>query len=130
MTYFQTSDFDYVLEEGLIAQRPAAQRDQSRLMTLRRNDGHINHRLFIDLPLLLKAGDLLIVNDTRVIPGKFHLVRSTGGRIEGLFLQQRDDGLWQVLLKNAGRCRVGETLAFAADASLRLELVEALGEGR
>lgn len=125
------NDFDYQLDESLIAQRPAEPRDLSRLMVLNRGDGRMQHRIFRELPDLLIRGDLLIVNDTRVIPSRFFCRRCTGGRIEGLFLNEPQAGRWAVLLKGAGRCRAGERLRLQrAQAAIELYLVENLGEGR
>lgn len=119
----RTSDFDYELPRDRIAQRPLARRDESRLMVLDRRRGSVEHAVFKELPGLLRPGDLLVVNDTRVIPARFGLRRRTGGRIEGLFLRELSTGQWEVMLKGAGRCKVGEELAFPADAGLvgRLE---------
>jgi len=86
------------------------------------------HHVFADLPKLLREGDVLVLNDTRVIPARFFGRRETGGRIEGLFLREDSEGRWRVMLKGAGRCKAGERLT--ADNDLRLELVENLGQGR
>ncbi|MDK1031661.1 MAG: S-adenosylmethionine:tRNA ribosyltransferase-isomerase, partial [Planctomycetia bacterium] len=83
----QVDDFGYELPQRLIAQKPAAQRDRSRLMVVRREGGAPEHCVFTDLPRLLLPGDLLVLNDTRVIPARFFARRSTGGRMEGLFLR-------------------------------------------
>ncbi len=121
--------FNYDLDPGLIAQAPLPQRQESRLMRLRRSDGDIQHCRFWQLPQLLAAGDLLVVNDTAVIPARFFCRRATGGHIEGLFLREPEAGLWEIMLKNAGRCRIGEAIAFVDDdASLTLR--ENLGQGQ
>jgi S-adenosylmethionine:tRNA ribosyltransferase-isomerase len=131
-----TADFDYALDESLVAQSPLAQRDESRLMVLHRGDGRIGDRRFSELPSLLRRGDLLVLNDTRVIPAKFFCRRGSGGRIEGLFLRETRRGEWEVLLKNAGRCKAGESLAMTTPdggetaAPARIELKENAGEGR
>ena len=122
------SDFAYPLDAERIAQAPGERRDASRLMSLRRAEGEIGHHRFADLPDLLREGDLLVLNDTRVIPAKFAARRATGGRIEGLFLREERIGVWEVMLKNAGRCKPGETLDPGAGATL--ELGENLGAGR
>lgn len=125
----QAADFDYPLEEELIAQQPLERRDQSRLMRLRRVDGAISHHVFRELPRLLRPGDLLVLNDTRVILARITCRRASGGRIEGLFLREIRPGRWEVMLKGAGRCRPGECLELlGADETLRLE--HNLGEGR
>ncbi len=124
------SDFEYPLASELIALKPPAGRDESRLMTLTRHDGRLSHYRFSNLPALLREGDLLVLNDTRVVPAKFAARRKTGGRIEGLFCREIELGEWEVLLKGAGRCKTGETLLAEADCEVRLELRENLGEGR
>jgi len=126
----QVSQFDYHLPTELIAQQPLARRDLSRLMCLDRATGKLRHRVFTELPELLRAGDLLVVNDTRVIPAKFLCQRTTGGKVEGLLLRELQPGRWEVLLKNADRCRPGEVLAFAADETCRLRLGENPDQGR
>ncbi len=125
-----TSDFDYPLETELIAQAPLERRDESRLMTLERSCGAIGHRVFRELPDLLTPGDLLVMNDTRVIPAKFATRRRTGGRIEGLFLREISDEQWEVMLKGAGKCKDGEVLALEGADGVVLELQENLGAGR
>ena len=124
------SDFDYPLDPERIAQRPPERRDVSRLMVLQRRDRTRAHHVFRDLPELLRPGDLLVLNDTRVIPARFFCRRATGGKIEGLFLREPGPGRWDVLLKNAGRCGEGEVLALAgAEPAVALELLSRGGEG-
>ena len=122
-------DFNYDLPECLIAQAPLTDRHCSRLMVLDRSDGHIEHHTFIELPSLLRRGDLLVVNDTKVIPAKFFCTRPSGGRIEGLFLRQEQLGRWEVLLKGAGRCKAGETLALTGAPQVHLKLVNNRTQG-
>ena len=116
----KTSEFDYPLDEALIAQSPLERRDLARLMVLHRGAA-IEHRRFDELPSILRAGDLLVLNDTRVIPARFFCRRPSGGRIEGLFLREILTGQWEVLLKGASRCKAGEALTLeGADQSLCL----------
>jgi S-adenosylmethionine:tRNA ribosyltransferase-isomerase len=122
-------DFDYRLPPELIAQQPLKQRAESRLMVLDRSTGGVEHRRFADLPDLLRPGDLLVLNDTRVIPARFFARRTSGGLIEGLFLHERPEG-WEVMLRNASRCRSDERLAFREDPSQGLTVRRRLGEGR
>ncbi|MFB3891083.1 MAG: tRNA preQ1(34) S-adenosylmethionine ribosyltransferase-isomerase QueA [Phycisphaerae bacterium] len=119
--------YDYALDESLIAQRPLEGRDQSRLMVLRRGTGTVEHHIFRELPSLLRGGDLLVLNDTRVIPARFFCRRRSGGRIEGLFLRQEFAGRWEVMLKGAGRCAVGEVLSM--DGAPEITVTLASGEG-
>src|SRR5437764_7357970 len=95
--------FDYTLPEHLIAQEPAARRDESRLLVVRRSTGELEHRVFRDLPELLAPGDLLVLNDTKVLPARVLGRReSTGGRWEGLYLRTTPDGLWEMMTKTRG----------------------------
>ncbi len=126
----RTSDFDYELTAELIAQEPHPRRDQSRLMVLHRSDRKIEHHRFDELPDLLRKGDLLVLNDTKVIPGKFQSQRRTGAKIDGLFLREMEIGKWEVLLRNASRSRPGETLELLSSADMHLELVKNMGAGR
>ena len=125
----KTSDFDYPLDPALIAQQPLERRDQSRLMVLDRRSGHISHHVFSELPKLLRAGDLLVINDTKVLPARFDARRSSGGRIEGLFCREVSAGRWGVMLKNAGRCKTGEKLFVEGGEDLILSLEKNLGQG-
>ncbi len=107
----RTDQLDYDLPAHLIAQHPAARRDASRLMVLARADRVITHHRFGELPQLLRAGDLLILNDTRVLPARLLGQRArTGGRWEGLFLHTLADGSWELLCQTRGRLEVGETI--------------------
>jgi S-adenosylmethionine:tRNA ribosyltransferase-isomerase len=114
--------FDYHLPDHLIAQHPAGRRDESRLLVVRRATGELEHRVFRDLPDLLAPGDLLVLNDTRVIPARVIGRReATGGKWEGLFVRETDGGLWELLAQTRGFARPGEV--FALDPGpLRLTL--------
>src|ERR1700678_1773406 len=104
--------FDYDLPPELIAQEPAPQRDASRLLALQRGEAVRGHFHFTDLPELLAPGDLLVLNDTRVLPARLLGRRErTGGRWEGLFLRAQADGLWEMLCQTRGRLSEGETVA-------------------
>ena len=106
--------FDYHLPDHLVAQHPAEPRDAARLLVVRRDTGEIEHRVFRDLPELLSAGDLLVLNDTKVLPARLVGRReATGGRWEGLFLRRTEAGLWEFLAQTRGYARDGE--AFAVD---------------
>lgn len=107
-----TNDLNYDLPPERIAQHPASPRDSSRLMILHRSSGEIEHAVFRDLPRFLRAGDCLVFNRTRVMPARFVLRRTTGGRINGLFVAEQKVGRWQVMLAGGGRLRAGEVLQF------------------
>lgn len=93
------ADFDYELPQSFIAQTPVEPRDSSRLMVLNRQTGAIEHRIFRDVVEYLRSGDVLVLNDTRVIPARLKAIKSaTGGSAEILLLRQLDDTRWQALV--------------------------------
>ncbi len=96
----KTSDFDYHLPEEKIAYRPLGERENSRLMVLDRGEGKISHRRFFELPGILKAGDLLVLNNTRVIPARLIGKRASGDRIEVLLVERHDERRWGCLVRN------------------------------
>ncbi|BAM00529.1 MULTISPECIES: tRNA preQ1(34) S-adenosylmethionine ribosyltransferase-isomerase QueA [Caldilinea] len=100
----ETALFDYELPESYIAQQPAEPRDSSRLMVLHRADGRIEHRIFREIGEYLRAGDLLVANDSRVIPARLHGRKSTGGEVEIFLLRQRDEAgkVWECLVRGRG----------------------------
>lgn len=103
----KTSDFDYHLPESSIAQTPAEPRDSSRLLVLHRETGELEHRIFRDVTDYLHAGDLLVLNQTRVIPARIFARKETGGRVELLLLRRRDTLTWEALVGGKG-LRVGK----------------------
>ncbi len=124
----KTSDFDYVLPPERIAQEPAPERDSSRLLVLDRASGRVSHRVFRDLPSLLREGDLIVLNDTRVFPARLYGLREkTGGRVEVLFLEELEDGGWLALTRSGGKLKVGEWLKLAG-GRVRVRIVERRGE--
>jgi S-adenosylmethionine:tRNA ribosyltransferase-isomerase len=113
--------FDYDLPDRAIAQHPAARRDDSRLLVVRCTSGTLEHRTFRDLPLLLDRGDLIVLNDTKVLPARVLGRReATGGKWEGLYLSQTSNGLWEMLAQTRGYPELGST--FATDSGLKLTL--------
>jgi S-adenosylmethionine:tRNA ribosyltransferase-isomerase len=106
------ADLDFELPPELIAQTPAPQRAASRLLHYQRAGGAIAHRHFADLPQMLRPGDLLVLNDTRVLPARFTLRKDTGGLVEGLYLGPGPEGTWRVLLRGLGRVRPDRPLWF------------------
>lgn len=106
------SDFDYDLPEELIAQEPVEPRDASRLMVLNRQTQQIEHRLFRDIYDYLNPGDVLVLNDTRVIPARLHGERAdTGGKLEVLLLRQLNETDWHVLI-GGKRAETGMSIRF------------------
>jgi len=94
----RVDDYDYALPEAQIAQHPIEPRDASRLLVLGRSDGAIAHRRFRDLGDYLQPGDVLVANDTRVIPARLFARKPTGGRVEILLLERRDEATWAALV--------------------------------
>jgi len=119
----KTSDFDYSLPESSIAQTPAEPRDSSRLLVLHRDTGELEHRIFRDVTDYLRAGDLLVLNQTRVIPARIYARKETGGRVELLLLRRRDELTWESLVGGKG-LRVG-TLVKVEDGP-EVEIIEIL----
>jgi len=109
-----TSDFDYELPPERIAQTPAEPRDSSRLLVIHRDTGALEHRTFRDIVEYLDPGDLLVANDSRVLPARVWTRKPTGGRVELLFLRELDAGWWEALARPAARLRTG-TLLLAGD---------------
>lgn len=105
------SYYDYELPPELIAQFPAEQRDASRLLVVNRKSESITHHQFRDLPQLLAEGDLLVMNNTRVVPARLFGIRSaTGGKWEGLFLKEEPSGRWRIIGKTRGTLKPGERI--------------------
>jgi S-adenosylmethionine:tRNA ribosyltransferase-isomerase len=119
----RTAELDYDLPPELIAQRPLARRDDSRLLVYERASGSVTHRRFRDLPKELPAQALVVVNDTRVVPARVRARRPTGGEAEVLLLEPVKDGLWEALARPTRRLRPGMRLG-------PVELVEHLEGGR
>jgi S-adenosylmethionine:tRNA ribosyltransferase-isomerase len=107
-------ELDYELPAERIATHPAEPRDASRLMVVRRGSEGVEHRRFFELPAFLRARELMVVNDTRVIPAKLLLHKTTGGAIPGLFLAEKEVGLWEVMLRSRGRVKEGAELVAGA----------------
>src|SRR5688572_12722445 len=102
----KTSDFDYHLPESSIAQTPAEPRDSSRLLVLDRASGNLEHKIFRDVLDYLRPNDLLVLNQTRVIPARIFAKKETGGKMELLLLRRRDTLTWESLVGGKG-LRVG-----------------------
>jgi len=128
----RTDLFDYALPPDRIAQQPALVRDQARMMVVDRTTGSIAHRRVCDLPDFLRPADLLVVNDTRVIPARLIGVKEgTGGQVELLLLEEVEPAVWDVLMRCSRRPRPGGRLFFGG-GRLRAVLLEdgAMGRAR
>lgn len=105
----RTEDLNYRLPEELIAQHPAPERAGSRLLVLDRDQANFADRLFTDLVDYVRPGDLLVLNNTKVLPARFFARRISGARLEGLFIAAGPPDTWEVMLKNARKLKPGET---------------------
>ncbi|GAB4492278.1 MAG: tRNA preQ1(34) S-adenosylmethionine ribosyltransferase-isomerase QueA [Anaerolineales bacterium] len=127
MEAMQTSDFDYELPEAFIAQTPAEPRDSSRLMLLRRASGQIEHHQFYEIGKFLRPGDVLVVNQTRVIPARLPARKMSGGKAEILLLRRESERVWECLVGGKG---LGEGKRLRLDDGLEAEIVASLAGSR
>ncbi|MDR3294821.1 MAG: tRNA preQ1(34) S-adenosylmethionine ribosyltransferase-isomerase QueA [Clostridiales Family XIII bacterium] len=133
----QLNDFDYELPPARIAQYPVAERDESRLMVIRRDTGEIEHRRFYDLPSYLRAGDCLVLNDSKVLPARLSGVREgTGAKVECLLVRRLDGDVWECMVRPGKRLRRGDGAVFRAhsgrgeeEAALRAEILDYGADG-
>ncbi len=124
----KTSDFFYELPEELIAQTPLERRDSSRLMVLDKVTGKTEHRRFFELPELLRPGDCLVLNDSRVLPARLIGRRPTGGAVEVLLLTDKGERCWECLVRPGKKARPGDTVLFG-DGELTARILEVLEGG-
>ncbi len=122
------SEFDYCLPKEYIAQEPLIPRDECRLLILSRKDMRLRECVFKHIIHFLQEGDLLVLNDTRVLPARLVARRSTGGRLEILLLRQIEPALWEALISPGRKARVGEDILFA-EGRLHAEILERTPEG-
>src|SRR3972149_5877876 len=108
-------EFDYHRPDGLIAQYPIPERDASRLLVVRRDDGAILHRRFRELSLWLRPRDLLVLNDAKVIPARLYGRRTGGGKAEVLLIEEESPNRWWALVRPGKSLPVGRRLSFGAD---------------
>ena len=111
------TDFDYDLPQELIAQHPMEPRDHSRLLVVDKKTGEIEHKHFYDLVNYLKPGDVLVFNDTRVIPARLHGTKDTGAHVEVFLLPRRDATDWEVLVRPGKKLQVGAKINFSDELS-------------
>lgn len=111
------NDFDYNLPEELIAQFPADKRDHSRLMVVDRSTGSVEHRHFYDILEYLKAGDCLVLNNSRVIPARiFGIKAATGARVEFMLIKRKDGDRWETMVRPGKKIKKGDVILFGIDA--------------
>ena len=111
------TDFDYELPQELIAQHPMEPRDHSRLLVVDKHTGEIQHKHFYDLVDYLKPGDVLVFNDTRVIPARLHGTKDTGAHVEVFLLTRKNATDWEVLVRPGKKLQVGAKINFSEELS-------------
>ena len=127
----KTSDFYYDLPQELIAQTPLERRDASRLMTLDKATGAVSHRHFYELPQLLRQGDCLVMNDSRVLPARLIGRRLPGGgACEVLLLTDRGAGRWECLVRPGRKLKPGARVSFGDGSRLTAEVEAELSDGK
>ena len=125
---YKKSDFYYDLPEELIAQTPATPRDGSRLLTYNRVTGEVKHEIFRDIIDYLNAGDVLVVNNTKVLPARLYAKTENGGAVEVLLLKRLDINDWEVLVKPGRKCTAGKRLKVSEELSLTVKGITDSGE--
>lgn len=125
----KTSDFSYELPDDLIASRPLERRDSSRLLVLNRAEKSIEHHTYSDLPRFLKAGDRIVFNNTKVIPGRIFGYKESGSRAEMLFTKQIDAHRWSAIVRPGKRLKSGVRLSLEKEPETSFIIEEVLPDG-
>ena len=125
---YKKSDFYYDLPPELIAQTPAEPRDSSRMLVYDRAADRVEHRIFRDVTDYLKAGDVLVVNNTKVLPARLYAHTPNGGAVEILLLKRLDKDKWEVLCKPGKKCAVGKSFTINQKLSFTVEDITDSGE--
>ncbi len=125
---YKKSDFYYDLPEELIAQSPAEPRDSSRLLVYDRASDRVEHKIFKDITGYLKKGDVLVVNNTKVLPARLYAHTENGGAVEVMLLKRLEKDIWEVLVKPGKKCSVGKRLIISDNLSLTVEGITDSGE--
>lgn len=129
----KTDELNYYLPAELIAQQPAGVRSDSKLLVLNRSGKELIDSTFVRVGDFLSAGDCLVLNDTKVLPARFFGRRSSGGKLEALFLAESSTGVWEVMLKGAGKVKQGEIIYLkdkTKDGFYEAEILDKIGEGK
>lgn len=125
---YKKSDFYYDLPESQIAQTPVEPRDSSRLLVYHRQDKTVEHKIFKDIIDFLQPGDVLVVNNTKVLPARMYAHTANGGVVEILLLKRYDKDTWEVLTKPGKKCKIGTTLSINDKLSLTVQDITESGE--
>ena len=122
------SEFDFELPEELIAQHPVEKRDTSRLMVVNRENGNIEHRHFYDILDYLKPGDVLVRNNTKVIPARLYGKKETGANVEFLLLNNIEGDKWECIVRPGNKLHVGTNVIFG-EGLLKAKILEIMPGG-
>jgi S-adenosylmethionine:tRNA ribosyltransferase-isomerase len=125
---YKKSDFYYYLPESQIAQTPAEPRDSSRLLVYNREKDQVEHVIFHEVVNYLKAGDVLVVNNTKVLPARLYAHTPNGGVVEVLLLKRIDKDTWEVLVKPGKKCKIGKTFNIGDKLSFTVTDITDSGE--
>jgi S-adenosylmethionine:tRNA ribosyltransferase-isomerase len=125
----KTEDFDYMLPSGLIAQYPLESRDECRLLCLDRKTGAVSDSIFKDLPALVRPDDLLVFNDTKVLPSRLFCHKKTGGKAELLLTEHAGIGHWKALVRPGHGMNAGTVITVDAEPAAVIEIVSVLEDG-
>ena len=125
--YTNVNTYDYFLPEELIAQTPVEPRDSSRMMVFDKSTSTLEHKHFYDIADYLVAGDVLVINNTRVLPARLYGYKATGAKLEVLLLKRHSINVWECLMKPAKRLHIGDELVF--NEELRCKLLEIMPDG-
>ncbi|MBN2041509.1 MAG: tRNA preQ1(34) S-adenosylmethionine ribosyltransferase-isomerase QueA [Spirochaetes bacterium] len=125
---YTLDDFNFELPEDLIAQHPAGLREQSRLLVFDRNTGKIDHSFFYKIGEYLKPGDILILNNARVIPARLYFKRQSGGLVEILLNRKLSENKWLAISNRTKRLKSGEVLESNADSDIAFKVISRVGD--
>ena len=129
MTDLKLSDFDYILPEELIAKYPVQKRDFARMLVLNKNNGEIEHKYFYDFVDYLKKDDILVLNNTKVIPARLLGTKETGAKIEIFLTRPFENNLWSALIRNSKRLKTGDIVKISDELSVLIKEKKEWEEG-
>lgn len=122
-------DYDYDLPEEYIAQSPKEKRDEAKLMVLNKKTGEIEHKIFKDIIEYLNEGDVLVLNDTKVIPARIMGTKSTGAKVEIVLIKEIDKNIWEAMVRPGNKLKQGAVVYAGDEKELEIEILDILPEG-
>ncbi len=124
---YEVSDYDFILPKRLIAQKPIGKRDKSRLLTIDRKDGTISIGVFSEIEKMFNKGDVLVINETKVIPARIFGKTENGIEIEILLLKELEENLWEIMIRPARKVKINGKIFLAGNASCTIQKITAEG---